>query len=157
MNTPGVLQGYHTLTPSLNLRGANEALDFYQKALGAVERFRMPDENGGVMHGEMQIGDSVVMFCDESPDWGALSPQSVGGCPLSLNLYVPDCDASTEQAASAGAEVLRPPTTYPWGERSSMVLDPYGYRWCFCTHLEELTPEEVQRRMATWNPETGTW
>jgi uncharacterized glyoxalase superfamily protein PhnB len=109
-------QGYHTLTPSLNLRDANKALAFYQKALGAVELYRMPDENGGVMHGEMQIGDSVVMFCDENPEWGALSPQSVGGCPLSLNLYVPDCDALTEQAVAAGAQVQRRPTSYPWGE-----------------------------------------
>jgi len=111
--TPIIPNGYSTLTPSLNLRGANDALSFYQKAFSAVERFRMPDENGGVMHGEFQIGDSIVMFCDESPDWGAYSPQSIGGCPLSLNLYVPDCDALTAQAASAAAEILRPCTTYP--------------------------------------------
>lgn len=117
----------------------------------------MPDANGGVMHGEFKIGDSVVMFCDEDLSWGALSPQSVGGCPLSLNLYVEDCDALTAQAVSAGAEVLQSPATYPWGERSSMILDPFGYRWAICTHVEDVPPEEIQRRMATWNPQTGEW
>jgi PhnB protein len=157
MKTPGVPEGYHTLTPSLNLKGAAAAFEFYKAAFGAIERFRMPDGNGGIMHGEFQIGDSIVMFCDESPDWGALSPQTVGGCPLSLNLYVPDCDALTAQATAAGAEILNPLATYPWGERSAMVLDPYGYRWAICTQVEDVTPDEVQRRMATWNPEAGTW
>lgn len=157
MNSSGIPDGYHTLTPSLNLRGANEALAFYQKAFNAVERFRMPDGNGGVMHGEFQIGDSIVMFCDEDTNWGALSPQSVGGCPLSLNLYVEDCDAMHAQAVAAGAEVLKQPATYPWGERSSMVRDPWGYRWAICTQVEEVPPEEIQRRMATWDPVAGTW
>ncbi len=157
MKTKAVPEGYSTLTPSLNLRGANDALAFYQKAFNAIERFRMPDSTGGVMHGEFQIGDSIVMFCDEDPAWGAVSPQSVGGCPLSLNLYVEDCDSLTAQAAAAGAEILRPPATYPWGERSAMILDPFGYRWAVCTHVEDVMPEEIQRRMTTWNPETGEW
>lgn len=157
MNSTGIPEGLSTLTPSLNLRGARKALEFYKTAFGAVERFTMPGPGDSVMHGEFQIGDSVLMFCDEAPDWGALSPEAVGGCPLSLNLYLPDCDAATAQAVEAGAEILSPPTTYPWGERSSMVRDPFGYRWGICTHLEDLTPEEVQRRLATWNPETGTW
>lgn len=157
MNATGVPDGYRTLTPSLNLRGANEALAFYQRAFNAVERFRMPDQNGGVMHGELQIGDSIVMFCDEDVAWGALSPATIGGCPLSLNLYVPDCDALASQAVCAGAEMLRPPTSYPWGERSAMVQDPYGFRWAICTHIEEVDPEEIQRRMASWNPATGEW
>jgi PhnB protein len=157
MNPTGIPDGYHTLTPSLNLRGANEAIAFYQKAFNAVERFRMPDGNGGVMHGEFQIGDSIIMFCDEDATWGALSPQAVGGCPFSLNLYVPDCDALTDQAVTAGAVLLRPPTTYPWGERSAMVRDPFGFRWAICTHVEDVTPDEVERRMARWNPETKKW
>lgn len=157
MQTPGVPPGYHTLTPSLNLKGAMRALEFYKQAFGAVERFIMPDENGGVMHGEFQIGDSVLMFCDEAPDWGAVSPETVGGCPFSLNLYVPDCDAVTDRALAAGATVERPPATFPWGERSSLVRDPFGFRWAICTHLEEVSPEEVQRRLQTWNPATGEW
>jgi PhnB protein len=156
-NIPGVPEGYHTLTPSLNLKGAAKALEFYKAAFDAVERFQMPDGEGGIMHGEFQIGDSIVMFCDETPSWGALSPQTVGGCPLSLNLRVPDCDALTRQAERAGAEILRPPTTYPWGERSAMVRDPFGYRWAICTHVEDVSPEEIQRRMARWDPVAGTW
>lgn len=152
MSTPGVPDGYHTLTPSLNLRGAAAAVEFYKAAFGAVERFRMPGPEGEIMHGELQIGDSVVMFCDETPSWGAVSPATVGGCPLSLNLYVPDCDGQTDRAVAAGAEVLRPPTTYPWGERSSMVKDPFGYRWAICQHLEDVSPEELERRLATWSP-----
>jgi len=156
-NEKGVPEGLSTLTPSLNLNGAAAALEFYKAAFNAVERYAMPDENGGVMHGEFQIGDSVVMFCDEVPDWGAISPRTLGGCPMSLNLYVEDCDALTAQARAAGAQMIRPCATYPWGERSSMVKDPFGYRWAICTHLEDVAPEEVQRRMTTWNPETGNW
>jgi PhnB protein len=152
MSTPvnPIPEGLHTLTPSLNLKGASAAVEFYKKAFQAVERFSMPspDGSGLIMHGEIQIGNSVLMYCDEAPDWGALSPQTVGGCPLSLNLYVEDCDATHQTAVDAGAEVLRPPTTYPWGERSSMVLDPFGYRWAICTKVEDVSPEEVQRRLA---------
>lgn len=157
MSSSGIPVGLRTLTPSLNLKGANGALDFYKDAFGAVERYRMPDDKGGVMHGEFQIGDCVVMFCDENHAWGALSPQTVGGCPLSLNLYFPDCDAVTQKAVAAGAEILRPPTTYPWGERSSMVIDPFGYRWAICTHIEEVSAEEIGRRLANWDPVAGTW
>ena len=157
MSPEGVPPGYHTLTPSLNLSDAAAAVDFYKAAFGAIERYRMPGENGTIMHGELQIGDSVIMFCDEAPAWGALSPKSVGGCPLSLNLYVPDCDAATDRAAAAGANILRTPATYPWGERSAMIEDPFGFRWSLMTFLEEVSPEEVQRRLQTWNPETGTW
>lgn len=117
----------------------------------------MPDPSGGVMHGEFQIGDSIVMFCDEAPDWGASSPESVGGCPPGLNLYASDRDALTDRAARAGAEILRPPTTFPWRWRSSMVRDPFGFRRSICTHPEDVPPEEIQRRLANWNPETGTW
>ncbi|NJK92201.1 MAG: VOC family protein [Blastochloris sp.] len=149
---PPIPEGLHTLTPSLNLSNAREALRFYGQAFGAVERFCMNalDGSGKILHGEMQIGDSVIMFCDEAPDWGALSPLSVGGCPLSLNLYLEDCDVTHAQALAAGAQELRPPTTYPWGERSSMIRDPYGYRWAICTQVELVSPEEVQRRLKTW-------
>lgn len=152
MSTPGVPPGYHSITPSLNLIGAAEALEFYKAAFGAVERFRLPGPGDSIAHAEMQIGDSVVMFCDEAPDWGAFSPKTVGGCPISLNVYIPDCDAATAQAESAGAKILNPPTTYPWGERSSMIEDPYGYRWGICQHIEDVPVEEVQRRLANWTP-----
>lgn len=146
--------GYNTLTPSLNLHDAAAALDFYKKAFNAVERFQVPspDGSGKIMHGEFQIGDSIIMFCDEAKDWNALSPQTVGGCPISLNLYVEDCDASHSQAITAGATAEREPTTYPWGERSSMVKDPFGFRWAICSQVEIVTPEEVQERLKNWAP-----
>lgn len=145
-------EGLMTLTASLNLRGARKALEFYKSAFGAEEIFIMPGPGDSVMHGEFRIGDSVVMFCDEAPDWDALSPETVGGCPLSLNLYFPDCDAVTERAKSFGAVVLRPPTTYPWGERSSMLRDPFGYRWAVCTKVEDVSMEELQKRLASMMP-----
>ncbi len=156
-NDIAIPEGLSTLTPSLNLNGAAAALEFYKAAFNAVERFVMADENGGVMHGEFQIGNSVVMFCDEDTAIGALSPRTVGGCPLSLNLFVENCDSLTAQAEAAGAKVIEPCSTYPWGERSSLILDPFGYRWAICTHIEDVAPDEVKRRLVTWNPETGIW
>jgi PhnB protein len=149
MSKSHIPRDLRTLTPSLNLRGAAKALAFYQAAFNAVPRFHMPNPDGTVSHGEFQIGDCVLMYCDEAPDWGALSPQAVGGCPLSLNLYLPDCDAATAQAVAAGAVMLVPPTTQAWGERSAMVIDPFGYRWGICTHLEDVAPEEIARRLAS--------
>ncbi|MEM6822053.1 MAG: VOC family protein [Verrucomicrobiota bacterium] len=149
-----VPEDYGSLVPSLNLLDANAALEFYIKAFNAVERFRMPtpDGSGKVLHGEFQIGNRVIMFSDEDPFWNSKSPTSVGGCPLSLNLYVEDCDKIHEQAVAAGAKVLKELMTYPWGERNSMVEDPFGYRWAICTHVEDLSPEEVVERLKNWNP-----
>lgn len=145
---------YGSLTPSLNLNDAAAAVEFYQQAFDAVELYRMeiPPGSGTIGHGEMKIGDSIFMFRDEDQDWGALSPQTVGGCPLSLNLYVEDCDAVHQQAVEAGAKEERPPVSYPWGERSSMITDPFGYRWCICTHIEDVTPEQVTERLKDWQP-----
>lgn len=141
---------YHALTVSLNLRGAAEALKFYERAFCAVKRFVWDSPEGTVMHGEFQIGDTVIMFCDEDPEWGAMSPQGVGGCPVSLNLYVANCDAAFDQAVAEGVTVHRPPTSYPWGERSAMIEDPYGFRWSLMQHLEDVSPEELEKRMETW-------
>ena len=141
-------EGYQSVIPSLNVRGGDAAIRFYQDVFGAEERFRMAGPDGSVMHAELQFGDRVMMLCDETPEWGALSPASMGGCPMSLNHYCPDCDALTAKAVAHGAKLLREPTTYAWGERSSMVQDPFGFRWAICTHVEDVTPEEVQRRLA---------
>ncbi len=138
-----------TLTPSLNLHDAKAAIKFYQQAFGAEVLYAMeaPDGSGKIFHGEMKIGDSVFMFCDEAPDWGALSPKSVGGCPFSLTLYFEDCDKVYAQAVAAGAEGINPPTNHPWGERGSMLVDPFGFRWSICTHIEDVTPEIVAERL----------
>ncbi len=140
--------GYHSVTPSLNLKGAEKALAFYKAAFDAEERFLWKGKDGSVQHGEFTIGNSAFMFCDEDEAWGALSPETVGGCPVSLNIHVADCDAAHAQAVAAGANSLTPPTTYPWGERSAMLLDPFGFRWSLMQHIEDVSPEELERRMA---------
>ncbi|MEM6885719.1 MAG: VOC family protein [Verrucomicrobiota bacterium] len=143
-----------TVTTSLNFHDAKAAIEFYANAFKAEVLYAMeePDGSGKVMHGEFKIGDTVFMFCDEAPDWGALSPKSVNACPFSLCLYTDDCDATHQQALDAGATEERPPVDYPWGERASMITDPFGFRWNIATHIEDVTPEEINERLKTWQP-----
>jgi PhnB protein len=140
-------EGFQSIIPSLNVRDGEAAIAFYAAAFGAHEKFILIGPDGKVMHSELLIGDCVLFLADEAPEWDALSPQSLGGCPMSLNLYTEDCDALTARAVAAGATILREPTNYSWGERSSMVLDPYGYRWGICSRVEEVSPEEIARRL----------
>ena len=140
-------EGFQSIIPSLNVRDGEAAIAFYAAAFGAHEKFILIGPDGKVMHSELLIGDCVLFLADEAPEWDALSPQSLGGCPMSLNLYTEDCDALTARAVAAGATVLREPTNYSWGERSSMVLDPFGYRWGICSRVEEVSPEEIARRL----------
>lgn len=142
--------GYHSITPSLTIRDAASAIEFYKKAFGAVEIMNMAMPDGKVMHAELQFGDSRVMLSDEFPDWGCLSPQSVGGTASALMFYVPDVDAAFAQAIEAGAIELNPPTDQFWGDRSARVEDPYGHRWSLATHKEELTPEQITERAASF-------
>ncbi len=143
-------EGYHSLTPSLTIKGAKQAIDFYQRALGAsvVHCMEMPD--GAVMHAEMTVGDSRFMLADEFPDWGVISPQTLGGTPVNLYLYVADADAAFAQAIKAGAKELRPPTTEFWGDRMGQFLDPFGHKWTVATRVEEVSPEETARRGEEW-------
>ncbi len=139
--------GYHTITPYLSVRGAAKAIEFYRKALGAEELFRMPGPGDSVMHAELKIGDSIVMLSDESPEMGTTSPQSLGGSPVTLHLYVTDVDASCARALAAGCSVECPPADMFWGDRYAKVQDPFGHKWGMATHKEDVTPEEMQRRM----------
>lgn len=139
---------YHSVTPYLIVKGAAKALDFYQRAFGAEELYRMEHE-GKVGHAEMKIGDSVVMLSDEHPEMGALSPQTIGGSPVSLLIYVPDVDAAFARALQAGAKQERPIEDKFYGDRTGGVEDPFGYKWYLATHKEDVTPEEMERRMAT--------
>ena len=141
--------GYHTVTPYLILKDAAKAIDFYQKAFGAIEMVRMPGPGGKVMHAEIKIGDSPIMLADECPEMDALSPQTVGGSPIFIVLYVPDVDALSKQAVAAGAKVVRPVQNQFYGDRSGTFADPFGYRWTIGTHVEDVSPEEMQRRMAS--------
>jgi uncharacterized glyoxalase superfamily protein PhnB len=131
---------------SLTIKGAAEALEFYKRAFGAVERYRLEGPGGVLMHAEMQIGDSVMMMSDEFPDWGALSPETIGGCPVTVVLYVPDADASFAQAIAAGAKEKMPVSDQFWGDRMGSVTDPYGYKWSLATHKEILSPEQIKER-----------
>jgi uncharacterized glyoxalase superfamily protein PhnB len=147
-NVNPVPEGYRTITPYLVVNGAGEAIDFYVKAFGAVEVIRMPGPGGTVMHGEVRIGDSMLMLSDEFPDWGALGPVSRGGATASIMLYVDDCDAAFRRAVDAGCVAKMPPTDEFWGDRFAKVTDPFGHEWAIATHVEDVTPEEMQRRMA---------
>ncbi len=139
---------YPGATPYLICRGAAQAIDFYKKAFGAVERFRLGAPDGPIGHAEVQIGKAIVMLADEFPEMGARSPQTIGGSPVSMYVYVEDVDALTRRAEAAGAKVLRPVADQFYGDRSVHLEDPFGHRWGFATHVEDVSFEEVKRRAA---------
>jgi uncharacterized glyoxalase superfamily protein PhnB len=139
--------GFHTVTPYLICKDAAACIEFYKKAFGAEERFRMPGPDGkSVMHAELKIGDSIIMLSNEWPDWQCLSPVAYKGTPVSMCLYVKDCDAAFKRAVDAGANVVRPLQDQFYGDRSGTVADPSGHVWTIATHKEDLTPEEIGRR-----------
>jgi PhnB protein len=138
--------GYHSVTPYLVVKDAAKALEFYKKALGAKELMRMPGPGGRVMHAEIRIGNSVVMMADEFPQMGASSPQTLGGTPVGLMIYVEDVDSRFNQAVAAGAKVERPLQDQFYGDRSGTVVDPFGHKWTIATHKEDVAPEEMKRR-----------
>jgi PhnB protein len=141
--------GYHTLTPYLGIRGSAKALDFYKKAFGAEELFRIPGPTpDSVGHAEIRIGDSIVMLSEEMPQMGMKGPQSLGGTPVTLVLYVKDVDASVKQAVAAGATIVRPVQNQFYGDRSGVLSDPFGHMWCVSTHVEDVPPDELARRAA---------
>lgn len=139
--------GYHSITPYLIVGGAAQAIDFYKKAFGATELMRMPGPGGKIMHAEIKIGDSIVMLADEHPEMGARGPQSIGGTAVGLMIYVQDVDAVARQAQAAGAKVERPVQDQFYGDRSGQFIDPFGHKWTIATHKEDLTHEEIGRRM----------
>ena len=145
-----VPKGYHTLTPGLTVKDAAKAIDFYKKAFNAVERSRMAGPDGRVMHAELEIGDSLIMIGEEMPERGVRGPKSIGGSGVSLNLYLNDADATFKQAVDAGAKALQPVALMFWGDRYGKVEDPYGHVWGLCTRVEDLSPEEIDRRGQEW-------
>ena len=152
MSVKPIPDGYHTVTPYLIVKGAARALDFYKKAFGATELFRMPGPGGKIMHAEIKIGDSPIMLADEFPEMDARGPQSLGGTPVGLCLYVEDVDARFAKAVAAGGKVLRPVVDQFYGDRSGTVADPFGHKWTIATHKEDVSPEEMKRRMAAMAP-----
>jgi uncharacterized glyoxalase superfamily protein PhnB len=139
--------GYHSVTPVLTIRGAARAIEFYKTAFGARERMRMPGPEGKIGHAEIEIGDSVVMLSDEFPDQGSESPQTLGGTPAYVFLYVDDADRVFQRAVDGGATVKMPLADMFWGDRFGRLVDPFGHEWGVATHKEDLTPEEIARRM----------
>lgn len=139
--------GYHSITPYLIVNGAAAALEFYKTAFGAKERVRMPEPSGRIGHAEITIGTSHVMLADEHPEMGFRSPQGNTTPPTSIVLYVKDVDAVFERAVSNGARVERSLENQFYGDRTATVIDPYGHRWHIHTHIEDVSPKEMQRRM----------
>ena len=140
-------EGYHSVTPYLTVDDARAALDFYARAFGAteIERMEMGDR---IAHAEIRIGDSVVMLSDEWPDMGKLSPKNRGGATAGLMVYLPDVDAAFARAIEAGATEERPVEDQFYGDRSGSVKDPFGHTWMLATHVEDVAPDEMKRRMA---------
>ena len=141
-------EGYHTATPYLIVRDAARAIEFYKKAFGAKELMRMADPSGKIGHAEIKIGDSPIMLADEAPGMGHRSPESLGGSPVSILLYVEDVDAVFNQAVAAGAKVQRPVADQFYGDRTGGVTDPFGHVWYVATHMEDVSPEEMRKRAA---------
>jgi PhnB protein len=140
--------GYHTITPYLSVKGAADAIEFYKKAFGATEVMRLAQPDGRVGHTELQIGESRVMLADEFPEMNFRSPDSIGGTPVHLHMYVENVDAVVSQAVAAGAKLVRPVQDQFYGDRLGTVADPYGHVWHVSTHKEDLSIEELRKRAA---------
>jgi PhnB protein len=141
-----VLDGFHTITPHLVIRGVQAAIEFYKKALGATAVVCMPGPGGKVMHAELKIGDSMLFLADDFPDMGSFAPS--GPSPVVLHLYVLDCDKTYNQAIAAGATPQMPPADMFWGDRYAKFKDPFGHNWSVATHIEDVPPEEMPKRSA---------
>ena len=139
-------EGYHSITPYLIIRNAAEAIEFYKKAFGATELFRFPAPDGKIGHAEIKIGDSPIMIADEFADMGYNGPQSLGGSPVSIMLYVDDVDAVFKRAVEAGASVKEALQDKFYGDRMGTLTDPYGHRWHVATHMEDVSMDEMERR-----------
>ena len=140
--------GYPQITPYLCTDPAAAAIEFYGQVFGAVERMRMPAPGGKIGHAELAIGDSLIMLADEFPEMGQRSPRSVGGTPVTLSVYVDDVDGVFERAVNAGATPLRQPEDQFYGDRAGQFEDPFGHRWSVATHIEDVPPDEMARRVA---------
>lgn len=148
MSTPAVPSSIQSVTAHLIVKDAAGAIAFYARAFGARELYRLVEPGGKVGHAELMIGNSRIMICDEYPDFGALGAATIGGSPIKLLIYVDDADAVMRQAVAAGATELRPVKNQFHGDRSGMVLDPFGLSWSIATPVEDVSPDEMQRRFS---------
>ena len=139
--------GYHSVTPYLVIKGAAAAIDYYKEAFGATELFRMEHE-GKVGHAEIKIGDSPIMLADEHPEMGHVGPKTLGGTPVGIMIYVDDVDTVYNRAIAKGGVEFKPLQDQFYGDRSGTLTDPFGHLWTVATHKEDVSPEEMDRRMA---------
>jgi PhnB protein len=146
MTVKAIPDGYHSVTPYLSIRGAAQALEFYQRAFNATEVFRLVAPSGEIGHAEIRIGDSAIMLADPCEEGSFRHPQSLGGSSVGLHLYVEDVDALFAQAVAAGAKTIRAVQDQFYGDRTGTLEDPFGHVWFLATHKEELTPEEINQR-----------
>lgn len=123
-------------------------MSYYEKVLGAVEIYHLTADDGSIAHAEMKLGDATIFLSEENAEIGCLGPQSLGGCATTLRIFVPDVDDVYARAIAAGGKALSPVQGQPWGDRVGSVEDPFGYRWNLTTHVEDVSPEEIQRRLA---------
>lgn len=139
----------HSLAPYIVVKGAAEAIDFYKKVFGAEELFRLVDPTDGrIGHAELRMENAILMLSDEYPDFGALGPESIGGSPVKLHVYVDDVDGAAQRAVESGAVLLRPVKDEFYGDRTGMIVDPFGHSWMIASRREDVSPDEMQRR---WN------
>jgi PhnB protein len=146
---PHIPEGYNSITPYLIIKGAAQAIDYYKKVFGATEIMRMNGPDGRVGHAELKIGDSHIMLADENPSMGQghTSATTIGGSPVSLYLYLPDVDKVVQHAAAEGAKILKPVQDQFYGDRSGFIQDPFGHLWGVATHVEDVSPQEMEQRM----------
>ncbi len=144
---------YPRITPYLIVDGAGAAIGFYGTVFGATERMRMPAPGDKIGHCELQIGDSLIMLADESPEMGQRSPKSIGGSPVTISVYVEDVDETFDRAVKAGATVVRAVEDQFYGDRSGQFEDPYGHRWSVASHMEDVPPAEMAKRASEFMAE----
>lgn len=147
-NVKPIPDGYHSVTPYLIIKGAAAAIDYYKKVFGATELFRMAGPDGKVGHAEIKIGDSPIMLADEHPDLGHVGPQTLGGTSVGIMIYVDNVDKMFNAAIAAGGQQIKPVENQFYGDRSGTLKDPFGHMWTVATHVEDVAPEEMQKRAA---------
>jgi uncharacterized glyoxalase superfamily protein PhnB len=143
-STQPIPEGFHSITPSLTLRNASQAIEYYKKALGAEERMRMEGPDGKIGHAELKIGNSIIFLNDENPAWGCSSPESLGGSASNFYVYVEDVDTAFKRALDAGGQAKMPVMDMFWGDRMGNFTDPYGYTWTIATHTQDMTEQEME-------------
>ena len=153
--TNPIPEGYHTVTPYLAVEDAAKAIDFYKRAFGATEHVKMDGPGGTIAHAELQIGDSMIMLSDPFPQSNIRPPSERGGATSSILMYVEDVDAAFKRAVDAGASSTSEPENQFWGDRWGTVTDPFGHLWQIATHVEDVPPEEMEKRVAAMAGQSG--